>query len=553
MKSKIGCLFRNKASFTHAAKLILVKLTILPILDFGDVIYKISSNTLLSKLDAVYHSAIRFFLPKPLIPPIHDLYALLSESYGHCYEMWLGSKGLSLSPFHIRWQTSLFNRLFSRCARINPHALYLWFTSGLVFGLVSMCGSVVLLIRTLQQTVHQMTSDHPQGANQQTLQVVVPGINLPVSQLAYFFSALLVSGVIHELGHAVAAIREQVRVNGFGVFVFVVYPGAFVDLFTTHLNLISPAQQLRIFCAGVWHNFVLCVAALCFLFLLPVFLFPVYYTGAGALVTEVVQGSPADGPRGLSIGDMVTGLEDCDVRTVEDWNSCLTIHTHTPQTGYCVPTHTLQPSWAHGRVYRRLDTSIECCSNNSLTDLCFSYTKLQEKEYACLPARKMLSGSRVCRSNADCLTHTHLDTDPDTHSPSVCVTPSLENQTRLIRLTHPPNTQMLFVGYPPHLQYAVSLTNFAPRFGFLNLDLPVVMETFCKYVVSLSGALAVVNSVPCFALDGQWMLSALLEATLVTVVTDRQHRELIGFFLLLGGSALLAANVALGLWMVTAR
>lgn len=44
--------------------------------------------------------------------------------------------------------------------------------------------------------------------------------------------------------------REQVRVNGFGMFVFVVYPGAFVDLFTTHLNLISPTQQLRIFCAG---------------------------------------------------------------------------------------------------------------------------------------------------------------------------------------------------------------------------------------------------------------------------------------------------------------
>ena len=44
--------------------------------------------------------------------------------------------------------------------------------------------------------------------------------------------------------------REQVRVNGFGMFVFVVYPGAFVDLFTTHLTLVSPTQQLRIFCAG---------------------------------------------------------------------------------------------------------------------------------------------------------------------------------------------------------------------------------------------------------------------------------------------------------------
>ena len=34
----------------------IVKLTILLILDFGDVIYKIASNTLLNKLDAVYHS-----------------------------------------------------------------------------------------------------------------------------------------------------------------------------------------------------------------------------------------------------------------------------------------------------------------------------------------------------------------------------------------------------------------------------------------------------------------------------------------------------------------
>lgn len=45
--------------------------------------------------------------------------------------------------------------------------------------------------------------------------------------------------------------------------------------------------------AGVWHNFVLCVTALAFLFLLPVFLFPMYSTGAGALVSEVVQVSAA--------------------------------------------------------------------------------------------------------------------------------------------------------------------------------------------------------------------------------------------------------------------
>ena len=77
MKSRIGFLFLNKASFTHGAKHTLVKLTILPILDLGDVIYKIASNTLLSKLVAVYHSAIRFVTKAPYTTHHCDLYALV--------------------------------------------------------------------------------------------------------------------------------------------------------------------------------------------------------------------------------------------------------------------------------------------------------------------------------------------------------------------------------------------------------------------------------------------------------------------------------------------
>ena len=49
IKSRISFLFRNKQQTKHT----LVNLTILPILDFYDVIYKIASNTILSKFDAV--------------------------------------------------------------------------------------------------------------------------------------------------------------------------------------------------------------------------------------------------------------------------------------------------------------------------------------------------------------------------------------------------------------------------------------------------------------------------------------------------------------------
>lgn len=66
-------------------------------------------------------------------------------------------------------------------------------------------------------------------------------------------------------------------------------------------------------------------------------------------------------------------------------------------------------------------------------------------QYACMPVRKMVTGTQVCRSDEDCAEHA---------ATSICVTPSLENQTRFIRVTHPPSTHMLFVGYPPHLQHA---------------------------------------------------------------------------------------------------
>ena len=77
VKSRIGFLFSNKASFTHAATHTLVKLTILPILIFCDVIYKIASNTLLNKLYAVYHSAIRCVTKAPYTTWHCDLYALV--------------------------------------------------------------------------------------------------------------------------------------------------------------------------------------------------------------------------------------------------------------------------------------------------------------------------------------------------------------------------------------------------------------------------------------------------------------------------------------------
>lgn len=78
VRSRIGFLFRNKASFTHSAKHTLVKMTILPILDYGDIIYRSASKALLNKLDVIYHTAIRFVTGVPFNTHQCNLYSLVN-------------------------------------------------------------------------------------------------------------------------------------------------------------------------------------------------------------------------------------------------------------------------------------------------------------------------------------------------------------------------------------------------------------------------------------------------------------------------------------------
>ena len=65
------------------------------------------------------------------------------------------------------------------------------------------------------------------------------------------------------------------------------YPGAFVELHTDQLEIITPVRRLRIYSAGVWHNFVLALAAYALTFALPVLLNPFYEMDNGVLVTWI--------------------------------------------------------------------------------------------------------------------------------------------------------------------------------------------------------------------------------------------------------------------------
>ncbi|XP_078001511.1 membrane-bound transcription factor site-2 protease-like [Glandiceps talaboti] len=458
------------------------------------------------------------------------------RSYRKCARRYLDfeeSYGVTVGIGQVRWYSTCLNRAFIKIGQSNQVLLQGWFTLGIWFGLVAMVSSIAVLIYMLAKTFLQ------ESPAQQVLTPVMPGVNLPMSQMFYYFLTLVVCGVLHEFGHAIAAVREQVRVNGFGVFLFLIYPGAYVDLYTDHLHAISPLRQLRIYCAGVWHNFIIVIVGIFILTYLPIILLPFYTTGYGAIVTRVTENSPVYGDRGLSRGFKLLNMNGCSINYIEDWATCIQDVIHQPTKGYCMSADEIQNLNTAKSVIKAPDGSMQCCSNTSLSDLCFIYSskELTDKKYACIAARPV-TDRLSCKTFRDCLVFRDMR----------CLYPSLPNNTYLVRVIHDSGPALLYVGDPYLLLYTVSISGYVPKYNFLPLDLPNMVETLCKYMISLSGALAMLNSVPCYALDGQWILTAFIEHIFQKSIRKIEDRHFLTNCILLVGTFVLVANILLAMW-----
>ena len=69
-----------------------------------------------------------------------------------------------------------------------------------------------------------------------------------------------------------------------------------------------------------------------------------------------------------------------------------------------------------------------------------------------------------------------------------------------------------------------------------------------RYLISLSGALAILNVVPCYALDGQWILLAFIELSLRSTIPNSDTRGLIYTIILLFGTVLLSLNILVAMF-----
>lgn len=116
----------------------------------------------------------------------------------------------------------------------------------------------------------------------------LPGIDMPFNEIGYYIITLAVCSIMHELGHALAAAREDVQLFGLGILIAFTIPIAYVHISSEQLSSLPLKNQLRVTCAGIWHNIVLATIAATVLLLSTWFWAPFYAIGNGIYVKTIL-------------------------------------------------------------------------------------------------------------------------------------------------------------------------------------------------------------------------------------------------------------------------
>ncbi|KAG9322825.1 hypothetical protein KVV02_007599 [Mortierella alpina] len=547
--------------------------------------------------------------------------------------------GLLVKPFYVRFSTTGLNSVFFRLGNLPQLARFwrVWYGLGVCFGMLAMViGWVLLLFAAIkllswagsslwtltlsgstipnQQQFQQhpgSRQEHGAGASRfrkrdlddgmvlaaraaqesddsgMVLIPIIPGITFPISHLPYYLIALLVSGVIHEAGHAIAAARERTHVSSTGIFLYILYPGAFVDISPRALAIMSPFQQLKVICAGVWHNIVLFVLAWALL-----------SSGALMLCLRVIGWTQMD--NGLSVvdvdklsdlsghlrpGSIITKVDDLSLKgdPLDLWKASLlppsdpaqeNSSNKQPEAGFCIPDTLLfvKPS--------------DCClftpetqfgHSRDITLSCF--TPFESSPSA--TAHQEENGDRILARNGQCLPSLDIlansaparctQTDLKCATGSTCYRPFTPYRIgSIVRLyyalpswmpsTEPQTDQdrhltatmrehvVVYQGDPTDIFEAVQVTSIGTRWSFLPLGFPTAVLLTVQYTMSFSLALSVLNIVPARHLDGHHALTAfvaLFSSIRRSYRSTRSVRSSLAECLLEGGSALTAASSSL--------
>ncbi|GIY22391.1 membrane-bound transcription factor site-2 protease [Caerostris extrusa] len=297
---------------------------------------------------------------------------------------------------------------------------------------------------------------------------------------------------------------------------------AFVALNTEQLKQLTKSEQLCICSAGVWHNMVLCFSTCLLVLISPVILKPFYEQGHGITVVEIQKGTGLDQKGGLMINDVIVDVNECPVKTMMDWENCLNEEYLNSQSGFCVSEE----------MYKKENSVVEvgswnCCQNTS-EKMCFRHSDLKmSQQLMCLPVRKMTEKAEICKNNLDC-------------REKLCLVPVLDmNSERLLRIGVYSRNAVYYIGGIESFSF-VSVGRWIAK-----TSLPVkyvdMCEMFIGYIFAFSSGIAIINIIPLFCLDGNYIIECIIHLFLKSYIPISSDRNKFIFVLKVIGHVSLIA------------
>lgn len=491
----------------------------------------------------------------------------------------LGRSTLSntLSCWYCDFKTSVFNGPLFWVGRNYFRFFQIWFSVGSGFSLTTMLGGFLILLWELVSLLHLCDEntwlDKVLSGSLFGIPSSVFGFGISVADIGYMCLSTIVAVCVHEFGHAFAAASEGVQIEYIAVFLAVLFPGALVAFNYDLLQTLPSIATLRIYCAGIWHNAVCCAFCGLILFMLPFILYPFYIHGESPMVLEVPTVSPLSGF--LSPGDLITSLDGINVHNTQEWTK-MAAHVsgqvlHKLNTskndnndpvrvnmakGYCVPN-----SMIEGSKNLQLRDDLDICPNglSSFATITCSNSSSPYENVCCLIPKDIVKLKRcddmvhsasnksncLCSEDETCLSP--VQTRDSTWVEIAYSSPYNSECWEIVKnrsagYKHPKLEEMgcggafVFIGDAVSMAHSVRLTLYRPRWPFyFGAYLPSVLEKLlvCTFHVSL--ALALLNSLPVYFLDGE----SILEATLshLRLLSLRMQRRVLRVCLF-GGTAI---------------
>lgn len=154
--------------------------------------------------------------------------------------------------FVAMYKTKFGINLMERFARAYPRLVHWFGVSGIYFGFFGMLLTVVMVAFAVYMLI-----SNPTGPA--VFQPVIPGFEMPGGiriPLIQGLLALFVVVVVHEFAHGIICKLEKIKVKSSGFAMIGPLPAAFVEPDEKKLAKAGVKEQLAMFAAGPWSNFI---------------------------------------------------------------------------------------------------------------------------------------------------------------------------------------------------------------------------------------------------------------------------------------------------------